>query len=348
MYSLGVIFFEMNYPLKSGMERALLLEKLRLETPQLPRDFHPDDKAKKDIILSLVAHKPKDRPSSTELLNSGKLPVEMENETIRRTLAGLADPSSPYYQKLLATLFAKPADQSVDYAWDMNVPAPNTKNLVLQGLIKSTLISIFRRHGAVEAPRSTLYPRSSHYGANVVETIDQSGMRIQLPYDLTMGHARMLSKHTTTAVVPRSFTFGSVFRDNHVGSQPSMFGEVDFDIVSTDTVDLILKEAEVIKVLDEIIVALPSLSPSQMCFHVGHSDLLQLIFEYCGVDANCRKAASEVLSKLNIQSWSLSKIRSELRSPLVGISATSVDELQKFNWRGRFWKIALSDTINID
>ena len=55
-----------------------------------------------------------------------------------------------------------------------------------------------------------------------------------------------------------------------------MFGEVDFDIVSTDTLDLALKEAEVIKVLDEIVTTFPSLSSTQMCFHLGHSQLLQL------------------------------------------------------------------------
>ena len=53
-----------------------------------------------------------------------------------------------------------------------------------------------------------------------------------------------------------------------------MTGEVDFDIISPDTLDLALKEAEMIKVLDEIVDVFPSLSP--MCFHLGHSDLLRM------------------------------------------------------------------------
>jgi translation initiation factor 2-alpha kinase 4 len=317
-----------------GMQKADVLGQLRRPKPQLPSDFRPSDKNQTEIVLSLVNHNPKERPSSADLLKSGKLPVQMESETIRRTLAGLADPSSPYYRKMLSTLFARPVEPTKDFAWDMFATTPTSAELLLQGIVKKELIAIFRRHGALEIPRTSLYPRSSHYGDNVVQLLDPNGTVVQLPYDLTMGHARMMAKQSGGAVVQRTFTFGSVFRDKGDTGQPQMFGEVDFDIVTADTLDLALKEAEVLKVLDEIIVAFPSLS-SQMCFHVGHSDLLQLIFEHCGIELSCRRAAADVLSKLNIHNFTWQKIKLELRSPTVGISATSVDELQKFDFRGR-------------
>lgn len=112
-----------------------------------------------------------------------------------------------------------------------------------------------------------------------------------------------------------------------------MVGEVDFDVVSADNLDLALKEAEVIKVLDEIIDTFPS--PSPMCFHIGHSDLLQLIFDFCNVDLSARHLTAESLSKLNIHSFSFQKIRAELRSPLIGISATSIEDLKRFDFRGK-------------
>jgi translation initiation factor 2-alpha kinase 4 len=152
-----------------------------------------------------------------------------------------------------------------------------------------------------------------------------------------MGHARMLAKHSQSPPLQRTFTFGSVFRDKQDTGQPQMFGEVDFDIVTVDTLDLALKEAEVLKVLDEIINTFPSLSSSQMCFHIGHSDILQLIFEYCGIQPSSRRAAADVLSRLNIHNHTWQKIRMELRSPAVGISATSIDELQRFDFRGKTW-----------
>jgi translation initiation factor 2-alpha kinase 4 len=347
MYSLGVIFFEMSYPPMLGMQRAMVVEDLRKSPPTLPSDWKPAEKTQTEIVLSLLTHSPKERPSSSELLKSGKLPLQMESETIRRTLAGLADPSSPYYQKMLQTLFSRQVEQAKDYAWDMNsTGAGYTPNdLMRQYIVKDTLISIFRRHGAVEASRSHIYPRASHYGPNVVQVLNQNGTLLQLPFDLMMGHARSLARVTNSPVIQRSYSFGHVFRDRHDGGQPMMFGEVDFDIVTTDTLDLALKEAEVIKVLDEIIASFPMTSSTPMCFQIGHSDLLQLIFDFCGVEIGSRRAVAEVLSKLNVRNFNWQKVRGELRSPLVGVSTTTIDELQRFDFRGKLPAIILWTTV---
>ena len=315
-----------------GMQKADVIGQLRRPQPVLPADFKPAEKTQTDIVLSLVNHSPKERPSSADLLKSGKLPVQMESETIRRTLAGLSDPSSPYYRKMLSTLFGRPVEPTKDYAWDMFASSPSPAELHNQSIAKDTLTSIFRRHGAVESTRSAIYPKSAQYGDNVFQVLDSNGTVIQLPFDLTMGLARLVAKNPPA--LQRTFMFGHAFRDKKDTGQPQMFGEVDFDIVSYDTLDLALKEAEVLKVLDEIVLAFPSLSAGPMCFHIGHSDLLQLIYEHCGIPAACRRAASEVLTKLNIHNFTWQKIRMELRSPTVGISATSVDELSKFDFRG--------------
>ncbi|KAI4865328.1 serine/threonine-protein kinase gcn2 [Hypoxylon rubiginosum] len=332
MYSLGIIFFEMFYHPIVGMERADKLGKLG-NSSLLPDDFQPGNKIQSDIVLSLVTHDVKERPSSIELLRSGKLPIQMENETTRRALASLTSSASPYYPKVVSALFSAPLEPTKDYAWDMATPNPSATELLYQSIVKEELISVFRRHGAVEAPRSSLYPRSTHYSPkqNIVQLLDQNGTVVQLPYDLMLGKARVLAKHTSDTVVRKSFTFGSVYRDRQNGGQPLMIGEVDFDIVSTDTLDLALKEAEVIKVLDELIDTFPSTTP--MCFHLGHSDLLQLIFDFCNVDLGARQLTAEALSKLNIHSHTFQKIRQELRSSMIGISATSIEDLRRFDFR---------------
>ncbi|KAE8446644.1 hypothetical protein EG329_011837 [Mollisiaceae sp. DMI_Dod_QoI] len=333
MYSLGIILFEMCFrPLIPGMDRARVGEALRQKQPSFPTDFKVSEKpVQADIILSLLNHNPKDRPSSLELLKSGKLPVQMESETIRQALIGLTDSKSPYYDKMMKALFSVPSNQAKDYAWEMGASHPTASDLLLQGIVKQKLISIFRHHGAVETPRTILFPRSNHYGPNAVQLLDERGSILQLPYDLTLPFARAIAKHEPA--VERSFAFGRVFRDRDSGGQPQTFGEVDFDIVSTDTLDLALKEAEVIKVLDEIVGNFPALTTTQMCFHINHSDLLGLIFDFCRIELSIRQAVAETLSKLNVQSWTWLKIRTELRSPLIGVSAPSVDDLQRFDFR---------------
>ena len=134
MYSLGIIFFEMCYKPIIGMERAQVVEGLRKKQTVLPNDFDTSGKAvQTDIILSLLNHSPKDRPSSSELLQSGKLPVQMESETIRQTLAGLSDPRSPYYSKMMSALFSRPTKHAKDVAWDMDTINPSAADLLLQG-----------------------------------------------------------------------------------------------------------------------------------------------------------------------------------------------------------------------
>jgi translation initiation factor 2-alpha kinase 4 len=60
-----------------------------------------------------------------------------------------------------------------------------------------------------------------------------------------------------------------------------------------------------------------------------------------------RSAVADVLSKLNIQQWTWQKIRNELRSPLIGVSATSLDDLQRFDFRGITFFFRLSNINQI-
>lgn len=52
VYSFGIIFFEMSYPLRTGMERRLVLEKLRNKIIQFPDDLSLA-KAQVTILFSI-------------------------------------------------------------------------------------------------------------------------------------------------------------------------------------------------------------------------------------------------------------------------------------------------------
>jgi len=337
LYSLGIILFEMCYHPIVGMERAVVLRELRSPKPKFPEDFDMDKMGQlPDIILSLLNHNPDERPSSSALLESGKLPVQMGSEAIQQALASLQDPKSPYYPKMMAALYSRPTDQAKDIAWDMiNKKPPEPADSVMRSNVKHQLMSIFRRHGALEAPRPVIFPRSSHYGSDAVQLLEPGGALVQLRYDLTLPFARSIAKNPPRIL--RSYAFGSVFRDKS-GGQPLSFGEVNFDIVS-DSLDLALKEAEVIKVLDEIISSFPCFANVPMCFQLNHSDLLDLVFDHCRVDLACRLGAADTLSKLGVSQWTWSRIKTDLRSN--GLSAASIDELSSFNFRGMFAEIVI-------
>lgn len=335
MYSLGVIFFEMCHPLPTNMERDETLRRIREDNHALPPTFQQSEKVVQgEIIESLLSHVPAERPSASELLQSGKIPLQVEEETFRRAIVHLlSDPNSPDYKKILSAIFSQSLPKFEDIAWDMDsrgTPAAN--ELLVQSLVKERLTSIFYRHGAVETHRQMLFPRSHHYQNDVVRLLDSSGTLLQLPYDLTLPNARAIPRQDRA--LEKTFAFGTVYRESSHGGEPRTHKEVDFDIASHNTLDLALKEAEVIKVLDEIIEEFPPLRSAPMCFLINHSDLLQLIMEFCRISPRQIPRVKEIISKLNVGKWTMQKIRSELRSPAVGVASTSLDDLARFDFRG--------------
>ncbi|KAI9924467.1 hypothetical protein MW887_007094 [Aspergillus wentii] len=334
MYSLGIIFFEMCHPLPTGMERDQTLREMREKDHVLPSTFQHSEKViQGKIIESLLSHNPSERPSAGELLHSGNIPLQVEEETFRRAIVHLlSDPNSPDYKKIFSAIFSQSPKKFEDIAWDMDSRgAPAANELLIRGLVKERLTSIFRKHGAVETARQMLFPRSQHYNNGAVRLLDPSGNLLQLPFDLTLPNARAIPRQDPS--LEKTFAFGTVYRDMPHGGEPRTHKEVDFDIVSHDALDLALKEAEVIKVLDEIIEEFPPLRSTSMCFLINHSDLLQLIMEFCRITPSQIPLVKEVVSKLNVGKWTMQKIRSELRSPAIGVASTSLDDLARFDFR---------------
>ena len=173
-------------------------------------------------------------------------------------------------------------------------------DLSLQATVKDKLTAIFRRHGAVErADSPALLPFSSHYYVDdVVSFVNSSGKLMQLPYDLVLPNAMLLVRQPQ--VERKTFIFGKVYRLNHAKDQPRIFEEANFDILSEKDDNLALREAEVIKVVDEVLDAFPNLASSQMCYHINHSELLDCILNFCSIDRSKWLLVKEALSKLRI------------------------------------------------
>lgn len=339
MYSLGIIFYEMCQPFGTGMERIRALQEIREPNHELPPIYQPSgEKANQGKLIScLISHKPSERPSSTELLRSDILPVKIEDETIRQALNGLGDPRSPYHQKMMSALFSHDSASTSrvkTLAWDASSTdvAEDSRRLRLRSIAKQTLGEIFRRHGAEESRRPTIFPRSGYYtDPRVVQLVDASGNLLQLPYDLTLPHARQIAQHPSE--VRCTFAFGNAYRDQFKGGAPAVSEEVDFDITDNGAADeQALNDAEVLKVMDEVACEMPLFASSvTMSFHVNHSDILTAILIHCRVPLSQHAAVKEMISRLGFHQHTWSKIRVELRKS--GLPDTTLDDLQQFDFR---------------
>lgn len=291
MYSLGIIFFEMCYKLGTGMERAMLLNKLRLVDVQFPPDFANVKKAtEKKIITSLLNHDPKLRPGASELLQSGLIPVEHQDVIIKEALRSLADPASPWQQQVRETLFNQPYVLARDIMFDRvgkdshSGILENTSNdyLILCHTLNE-ITKIFRNHGAIpDFNGSWLIPRSLMQAKDhVYELLDRSGAVLTLNYDLVLPIARFLSREQVN--ISKLYTHEFVYRPNLRGTgKPDKYSAMVFDILSHHSRSLISDSAECIKAIDEVVTHFPCISGknSQTYIVINHLDILNSVLDF--------------------------------------------------------------------
>ena len=382
MYSLGIIFFEMCTPIMTGMERAEVVGKLREKKPTLPLVFKQLDMAvQAEIILSLVHHDPSNRPGSSELLASDKIPEEIEGDKWARHILRHAHKES-YRKKFLASMFPQPEDAHWDLAsmndvktdrsyplgrpalYDVNhhseeddeefypkvlsseieydakgSPTADPADSLLRRFVEEKMVKVFRRHGAIKLDMPVLMPFSSQYLKKLNQTVrmvDPAGHLLQLPFDFTLPYASYLAK--TTAVPRKTYTVGNVYRASRTDGPPRRIGEAHFDIISSNYLDLALREAEAMKVVDEVVSAFPSLSSLQMCYHINHSRILNEVLRFCNIHRSKWPVVKEMLASLHAGQMDWTRLRSVLRSPAIGVAAPSVEELMRFDFRDLYEK----------
>ncbi|CAI5760147.1 unnamed protein product [Candida verbasci] len=303
MYSLGIIFFEMCYSLSTGMERAKILNNLRLKEIEFPTNFK--NNTEKKVIKLLLNHDPTQRPSANEILQSGWLPVEHQDQVIKEALKSLADPASPWQQQVRDTLFNQPYSLAKDLMFD-NKDKQSDFDYLLFDKITHEIFRIFKTHGAIEnlninplLPKAPLQSRELVY-----EILDKNGSVLTLPYDLVLPTARYLSRSLET-VPSKFFRHEFVYRPNVRGiGMPDRYSAINFDIVSQTKTNSTFQDAECIKVMDEIIELLPCFSFKNIILVINHYDILNAVvsfaFDNVGIDEKLKFDVFGVLSQLGI------------------------------------------------
>ncbi|ANB11525.1 serine/threonine-protein kinase GCN2 [Sugiyamaella lignohabitans] len=355
MYSLGIIFFEMVYPMHTAMERVTILKELRKEEVIVPHAFNNVNRYELEnrIVKALLNHSPAQRPSATELLQSGYIPIPQKDETVKEALRSLVDPSpnSPWLYQVCNALFSRPLPSAQRVLYDRSTSfmmssvgngngqeksrsrIVEADNKLLRTAVINTIKTVFERHGAVENnDRSAIFPKSILYSSgNVMEVMDPTGNILQLPYDLTLPFARRLAEAIPS--FQKSYTIGNVYRsdERNRGTHPIVCGEVDFDFVTTDVVDSIYGEAETIKVLDEITDLFPCFKPNSVCIYINHWDVLNSILEFCGFTSPQKASALKLLGQIG-QGPARPQVRNELLSKST-LSVTALNTLELFGFR---------------
>ncbi|KAJ1927841.1 eukaryotic translation initiation factor 2-alpha kinase, partial [Tieghemiomyces parasiticus] len=334
MYSLGIIFFEMIYPLRTGMERAKVLNDLRRPEVAFPREFPDGPLAnQRRVITWLLHHEPRRRPTSLELYQSELLPPRMEDDYIQECVRTIANPSTPYYNRLMSALFDQYPDRPKDFTYDFNSDVAHLEhtNSVYYDRVHDYLTRVFRRHGAVEVCTPHLMPKLDVFDQfqRPVCVMDSTGTLVQLPYDLTLPFARYVARTKLSEL--KRFSFDKIYKANPVGGQPRQMYEVDFDSVWSHPSNPV-GGAEVVQVVDEVFADLPMYRTKSLVFLVSHSGLLEAVLDHIGVPEEHRRTACSFLRQLGV-SQSLAQVRQNLMTQL-NLPRSALDVLERLDVRG--------------
>jgi translation initiation factor 2-alpha kinase 4 len=327
MYSLGICFFEMIYPMQTGMQRAKVLMQLRQPEIEFPEDFSKELTDQLALIKTLLSHNPKERPSCTEILQSPLLPAGIEEQYLNEALVRIAAQKTPtYFFKLMSSLFSSNITSHKDFAYDFNSRISfDTHEGSISALMLMHALKVFTRHGAVHISAPHILPKSDlidrlYVDKKPAEYIDVEGNVVLLPFDLTIPFARMIVQNQTELDLPlKRFNVEKVYRANTAKGQPRSIFECDFDIIYDENDCSLIFEAEVIKTVTEIFE-----QTEDLIIRLNWSQSLHAMLDACLIPKNLREATTAVLSQL-YGSLTISQTKAQLM--LIGLARESIDKL---------------------
>lgn len=148
--------------------------------------------------------------------------------------------------------------------------------------------------------------------------MDQSGGLVSLPYDLTVPFARYVARQNIAQL--KRYNISRVYRQTVIGGHPLQLYECDFDIISPSILSNI-PDAEVIRVVFELLEELPFVKSEGYEIRISHSNLVEALFDYAKVPQEARRIVASTLLQLRKSTWP--RVRHQLMTQ-TKLSQTSV------------------------
>lgn len=284
MYTLGIILFEMSQPpFETGMERAKTILSLRMPSIVIPDEMLKDQKYEKTvkIIRWLLNHDPSQRPTAEELLASDLVPpAQLEANELQEMLRhALANPQSKAYKHLVSRCLQQESDEVLEHTYHLGLVSLNPAI----EFVKSKVVSLFRKHGAIEVDTPLLSPfsKNSSVWLNPVKLMTHSGGVVVLPSDLRVPFARHIAMSGVNMI--RRYSVDRVYREKKVFNfHPKQNYECAFDIITPMPGNHLI-DAEIMSVAYEITNEIPRLREKNICIRMNHTSLLRSILIFCNV-----------------------------------------------------------------
>lgn len=342
VYSLGIIYFEMLYPLKTGHERVITLQDLRKQSITMPEDVEKHlDRGDIELIKLLLTHDVATRPTTEKLLTSNLLPsVGLKERECQNVIKQVVQNRQARTHKHMIRLLFEQDDSYVDdFVFDFeDIDSPNpftiapkidtqgllkdfTTNTFVLDQVKMKLEHILRSKGYVNFVTPTLMPKYSaakYYGKqqldDVVMLMDKNSSILTLPYDLRLPFARTIAR--TNINYFNRFAIERIFRQRQIlGYHPDQLWECCVDIVSPPPPpgeQSNQADAEILNVMGDVVKSLPVLANLKPIIKINHIELVEQIMLMLNINQN---QIGDILNCI-VDSMSLSLKRSPQAPPV--------------------------------
>ncbi|KAF8758790.1 Anticodon binding domain of tRNAs [Rhizoctonia solani] len=275
LYSLGIVFFELNFPFVTASERVNVLTRLRQPSIQFPPAWPEARDQQRQIIEMLLEHDPDKRPSALQLSTGKYLPETLEDEYVKEALPIIVDPKRPHYEALLAKLFDQDTVPAKAFIYNMHADIPD--HAALYDTVRDRIVAVFHVQGAVsKEPILLALNHNSNEASNEdrqsVVLLDRRGDLVTLPRHATTPFARLAAIEGTTRI--KRYSISNAYRPTPVGP-PKAIKFAIFDIITPDTdKDSIgAAEAECMRVVDEVLSIFPGTREQQIEIYLTHDGL---------------------------------------------------------------------------
>ncbi|KAJ6607583.1 kinase-like domain-containing protein [Mycena sp. CBHHK59/15] len=275
MYSLGIVFFEMNFTFSTGSERIAVIEGLREPLIVFPTGWNQNLTRQRQIITWLLQHDPDNRPTALELSQSSLLPARLEDEYFKGALQMMANPDSPHHQAVLSSMFNQPPRPARGFLYDMEADLP--EHAALNDIVQERLASIFRLRGAVDMEPPLLMPLINPEEKSQATFLDRYGDIVTLPTTLLVPFARLAARGNISRI--KRYHIADVYRSNAVAGHPKAQKAAVFDIITTDiSSGPIAAGAEILAVANDCLDSFPDLSQHYE-IHISHSTIVHNVLD---------------------------------------------------------------------
>ncbi|TRM58463.1 hypothetical protein BD626DRAFT_573474 [Schizophyllum amplum] len=288
MYSLGIVFFEMNFRFNTDAERIAIISNLRRPEVVFPTEWDQRRERQRQIITWLLQHDPDDRPNAVELSESNLLPPRVEEEYLKNALEMMAKPDSLHRSAVLSSLFNQPPRPARGYLYDADVPM--SEHASLNYIAEERLAAVFRLHGAIDTEPPLLMTETSTNDSHAT-FLDRFGDVVMLPADLIVSFARLAARKNSNRI--KRYHIADIFKSNGVAGHPKFSKAAVFDIISKDLVlGPIAAGVEMLSVASSILDSFPNLSQAYE-IHITHSEVIECAFDR--VPEDLRSAVRDIL-----------------------------------------------------